>query len=143
MGYLFSIGVSFWGEFVIQTAYLHLILAFFLPPLFLNFPATPRAMARVPWYDYMLAALCFIAPLYYFLHGMDIMYDAWEVNPPTLAYLLGIIFWALVLESVRRTVGWVLFFLVLVFSVYPLFAESMPSLFFAKSFNVGKSAFQN
>ncbi|OGP52372.1 MAG: hypothetical protein A2Y79_12480 [Deltaproteobacteria bacterium RBG_13_43_22] len=132
--YLFSIGVTLWGEFVIQTAYLHLILALFLPPVFLYFPANARAKQKVPWYDYALAAVCFIAPFYYFLHGMDIMYESWEVSPPTLAYYFGIIFWALVLESVRRSVGWVLFVLVLAFSLYPLFAENMPSLFFAKSF---------
>ena len=139
IGYLFSIGVAVWGEFVMQTAYLHLLLAFFLPPVFLYFPATSRSKEKVPWYDYVLVVVSFIVPFYYFLHGLDIMYESWEVAPPTLAYYFGILFWALVLESVRRSVGWVLFIMVLVFSVYPLFAESMPSLFFAKTFSFSRT----
>jgi len=139
IGYLFSIGVAVWGEFVIQTGYLHLLLALFLPPVFLYFPATSGARNKVPWYDYVLFAVCFIVPFYYFLHGLDIMYESWEVEPPKMAYYFGIIFWALALESVRRSVGWVLFIMVLAFSVYPLFAESMPSLFFAKSFSFSRT----
>ncbi len=39
--YLFHIGVSFWGGFMVGTAYLHLILSFFLPLVFYIFPLPP------------------------------------------------------------------------------------------------------
>lgn len=132
--YLFHLGVSFWGEYVVGTAYLHLILAFFLPLVFLYFPLSPRFHGKVPWYDVACAVLCFGSALYFFLHGEDILFQGWEVEPPPTAFVLGILLWGFVLEAARRSVGWVLFLLVLLFSLYPLFAEHMPGLFSAKSF---------
>jgi TRAP transporter 4TM/12TM fusion protein len=132
--YLFHLGVSFWGEYVVGTAYLHLILAFFLPLVFLYFPLSPRFHQKVPWYDFASALLCFLSAFYFFLHGEDILFQGWEVAPPSAALALGILLWAFVLEAARRTVGGVLFLLVLLFSLYPLFAEHMPGLLSAKSF---------
>ena len=132
--YLFHLGVSFWGEYVVGTAYLHLILAFFLPLVFLYFPLSPRFFGKVPWYDFVIALLCFGSAFYFFLHGEDILFQGWEVEPPPMAFVLGILLWGFVLEAARRSVGWVLFFLVLLFSLYPLFAGHMPGLFSAKSF---------
>lgn len=136
--YLFHFGVSIWGELIVGTAYLHLILAFFLPHVFLYFPASSRFQSRFPWYDLVLAILCFVTPFYFFLHGQDILFKGWEVAPPPLAFFLGIIMWALVLEAARRAVGRALFFLVLFFSLYPLFASHMPGLFLAKSFHFSR-----
>jgi len=136
--YLFHIGVSLWGEFVVGTAYLHLILAFFLPLVFLYFPASPRFQGRIPWYDFVLASLCFGCAFYFFLHGQEILFQGWEVAPPPPAFVLGILLWAFVLEAARRAVGWVLFGLVFLFSLYPLFGEHMPGLLCAKSFGFSR-----
>jgi TRAP transporter 4TM/12TM fusion protein len=136
--YLFHLGVSLWGEYVVGTAYLHLILAFFLPLVFLYFPLSPRFHDKVPWYDFALAPLCFLSAFYFFLHGEDILFQGWEVSPPPAAWVLGILLWAFVLEAARRTVGGVLFLLVLLFSLYPLFAEHMPGLLSAKSFSFSR-----
>jgi TRAP transporter 4TM/12TM fusion protein len=136
--YLFHIGVSLWGEWVVGTAYLHLILAFFLPLVFLYFPASARSREKLPYYDLVLAILCLVSAFYFFLHGEDILYKGWEVEPPPTAFVLGILLWAFVLEAARRAVGWVLFSLVLLFSVYPLFAEIMPGFLSAKSFSFSR-----
>ena len=132
--YLFHIGVSLWGEWVVGTAYLHLILAFFLPLVFLYLPANARSREKLPYYDLVLAVLCLVSAFYFFLHGEDILFKGWEVEPPPTALVFGILLWAFVLEAARRAVGWVLFFLVLLFSIYPLFGEFMPGLLSAKSF---------
>jgi len=58
------------------------------------------------------------------------------VSPPPVAIVLGSILWALVLEAARRTVGWLLFGLVLVFSIYPLVAEHMPFIFYGPSISI-------
>jgi TRAP transporter 4TM/12TM fusion protein len=136
--YLFHFGVSIWGEYVVGTAYLHLILAFFLPQTFLYFPASSRFRGMFPWYDAVLAIACFVIPIYLFLHGQDILFEGWEVAPPPLAFCFGIVLWALVLEAARRAVGWTLFLLVLSFSLYPLFASHMPGLLLAKSFQFSR-----
>lgn len=132
--YLFHIGVSFWGGFMVGTAYLHLILSFFLPLVFLYFPAAPRYKEKVSWFDISLSLLCFGSTFYFFLKGQNILFEGWEVSPPSVPFALGIILWIIVLEAVRRVVGWVLFSLVFLFSIYPLFGEHMPGILFSKSF---------
>lgn len=133
--YLFNIGVGYWGKYVMGTGYLHLILAFFLPLVFVYFPAKPHAHDKgVPWYDALLAFLCFLGPFYYFLHSQNIVFEGWEVDPPTVAHILGITLWGVVLEAARRTMGTSFFLLSLISSLYPLFAEQMPGLLFARSF---------
>ncbi len=133
--YLFHIGVRFWGGFIVGTAYLHLILSFFLPLVFLYFPAAARFKGKVSSFDLFLALLCFSSAFYFFLQGQQILFKGWEVSPPPLAFVLGILLWGLVLEAARRIVGWVLFGLVFLFSVYPLFGEHMPGFLFTKSFS--------
>ncbi len=132
--YLFHIGVTIWGEYVVGTAYLHLVLALFLPQVFFHFPLHSGSREKLPWYDIILILLSFIAPFYFFLHGEEILFRGWEIAPPRVAFLLGIVLWAVVLEAARRAVGWLLFFLVLAFSVYPLFASHMPGLLYGQSF---------
>ncbi len=137
--YLFNIGVGFWGKYVVGTGYLHLILAFFLPLVFIYFPAKPHSHDKgVPWYDAILAFLCFFCPFYYFLHSQNIVFEGWEVDPPNIAYILGIILWIVVLEAARRTMGMVFFLLSLFASLYPLFAEHMPGLLFSRSFEFSR-----
>jgi TRAP transporter 4TM/12TM fusion protein len=132
--YLFHLGVGLWGEVVVGTGYLFLILALLLPVAFLYFPANPRLRHKLPWYDILLSILCFAIPFWFFLHAWDILLKGWEVFPPREAFIMGLILWALVLEAARRTVGRILAILVLFFSVYPLFAEFMPGLLMARSF---------
>lgn len=130
IGYLFNIGVAYWGGFVVGTSYLHLILGLFLPQVFFHFPMTADSRHKLPWYDTILIILSFAIPFYYFLNGGEILTAAWEFSPPQLPFLFGIILWGIVLEATRRTVGWLLFFIVMAFSLYPLFAEQMPGLLY-------------
>ncbi len=136
--YLFHIGVTLWGGYVVGTAYLHLILALFLPQVFFHFPLTSSSREKLPWYDVILIILSIVAPFYFFIRGEAILYEGWEISPPTAAFVLGIILWVIVLEAARRAVGWLLFGLVLVFSVYPLFAEHMPLLFYGPSYPIAR-----
>lgn len=133
--YLFHLGVSIWGGFIVGTAYLHLILSFFLPLVFLYFPAAARFKGKVSWFDLVLSLSCFIGSFYFFLNGQKILSQGWEVSPPFIPFALGVLLWILVLEAARRVVGWVLFGIVFLFSIYPLFGEFMPGILFSKSFS--------
>ena len=134
--YLFSIGVSFWGDIVIGTAYLQLIIGCFLPQTFLYFSATKKNIQKVPWYDGLFSLLSFAIPIYFFLKAQTILGMGWEVQPPLVPFIFGIVLWGLTLEATRRTVGFTLFLLVLIFSTYPLYASHMPWIFFAKSYSL-------
>ncbi len=133
--YLFHIGVSIWGGIIVGTAYLHLILSFFLPLVFLYFPAAAHFKGKVYWHDLLLSLFCFISAFYFFLSGQKILFQGWEVSPPPIPLVFGTILWVLVLEAIRRVVGQILFGIVLIFSIYPLFGEYMPGLLFSKSFS--------
>ena len=134
--YLFHIGVSFWGEYVVGTSYLHLLLALFLPQVFFWWPITPKSGSKFAWYDAILVIISFIIPFYLFLNGESILFGGWEIAPPQYIFILGLILWAVILEAARRAVGWFFFFLALVASIYPLFASELPGMLNASSFSL-------
>jgi len=136
--YIFNIGVGIWGPHVLGTAYLHLSIALFLPSGFLYFPLRKGIRSKTQWFDAALALLSFIAPFYFFLHGERILVQGWEVKPPALAVLFGVILWGLSLEISRRAGGWVLFFLVLIFSVFPLFGSHLPGFLQTKTYPLSR-----
>ena len=138
--YLFNIGVEFWGDYVVGTGYLHLILAFFMPLVFIYYPIVSKARKKpgVPWYDAVLAVVCFACAFYFFLESQAIVNEGWEVTPPPLAYALGIAFWIITLEAARRTVGWVMFSIIFVVALYPLFAGEMPGMLFGRNFDFSR-----
>ncbi len=137
--YLFHIGIAFWGQYIVGTAYYHLVLALFLPQIFLFTPMTANSPRdRLPWYDAILALVAFVVPLYYVGYSETILSEAWEAIPPLTAYILGLLLWAVVLEAGRRAVGLAFFIIVLLFSVYPLFAENLPGLLNAPSFGLAR-----
>jgi len=134
--YLFNLVL--FGKVMVGTAYFYFLLALLLPMNFLYFPASPRFKHRLPWFDILFASLCFAIPFYFFLHAWEILWEGWEASPPREAFIMGLILWGLVLEAVRRSVGWFLALLVLFFSIYPLFASHMPGLLMAKSYPLSR-----
>ncbi|HEY3067511.1 MAG TPA: TRAP transporter fused permease subunit [Methylomirabilota bacterium] len=118
-----------WALF--NEQYLGLFLALGLAPIFLATPASPRgATNRVPWYDWLLAAVSLAVGGY-----VAIFY-------PTIAYALGVLTWdkvalgalALVvaLEAVRRLAGWALMWIAAACILYVKFAWLFPGIFEAK-----------
>lgn len=115
------------GYTLLENRYLYLLLASFLPPVFLMFPAAKSARRdRVPWYDAVLFVAAFAAPCYFAWHGFRILQEAWEFRAPLQAVVVGAVLWALVLEAARRAGGLALFTLVLALSLYPVYAGHLP-----------------
>ncbi len=121
-------GDSPWTDFVItvESHYYYALLALLLPPCYLLFPPT-RGASRY-WYDLILALAAFGACGYLFINAERMLDYGWEFMAPTPAVMVSYLLWALVLEAVRRCGGWILFTLVLVVSLYPIFADSVPGL---------------
>jgi TRAP transporter 4TM/12TM fusion protein len=65
---------------------------------------------------------------------MDILTMGWEVIAPWPAKIMSLILLLLVLESSRRTGGFVFFLVCTFFASYPLFAHVMPAFLHGKSF---------
>ncbi|HSG88325.1 MAG TPA: TRAP transporter fused permease subunit [Pseudomonadales bacterium] len=112
---------------VVDTQYFYALIALLLPLVFLLFP--PVRGATGLWYDLPLAAAAAIIPAWLFLQAEQVLDEGWEFGAPPLATWMSVGLWVLMLEAVRRTAGWVLFSLVVTFSLYPLFADRIPGVF--------------
>lgn len=117
----------FVGVVFIDNRYLFLLTAALLPLVFLSYPAGAFARSdRVPWYDWLLAALSAGLPVWFAVQADKILSSGWEYGAPPLAIGLSAAFWIVILEGLRRTGGLVITLIVLVFSLYPTFADRMP-----------------
>jgi TRAP transporter 4TM/12TM fusion protein len=117
----------FAGVVLLENRYLYLLLALFFSLTFLVFPATrtsPRD--RVPWYDVLLFLGAVLAPCYFAWHGLRILEEAWDFRGPATAVAVGAVLWLLVLEAARRAGGTALFVLLVVLSLYPVYAGHLP-----------------
>ena len=119
---------SFLGVMV-GDAYYYLLIALFLPLLFLISPIKKNLIhQKVPWYDLLFALLSFIGPVYLFLNAYKIIQDGWEIVPPIQTYVLGLVLMIMVLEAARRAGGLSFALICLFFTTYALYAQHMPGL---------------
>ncbi len=119
----------FAGITLLENQYLYVLAGAFLALTFVCYPAGPTLMARpIPWYDWLLAALSFVICCYFAWTGKLNLSQGWEYGAPTYARWMCVVLWVVVLEALRRTGGAILAGIVLVVSLYPVVAESVPGL---------------
>ena len=99
-------------------------VAFVLALVFLLFPAASRFRNRLMPWDVILA-IAAIATIAYALSGGD---DFWDRNtlPNDVDRAFGLVFVLLVLEACRRTTGWVMTGVVLMFVAYAFAGPYLP-----------------
>ncbi len=115
------------GVVVLENRYLYALAGLFLAVTFCVFPATKRAAAKgAPWYDLLLALLGIAAAGYFIWTGEQSLRSGWEYGAPPPAQIMSYLLWLLILEATRRTGGLVIFGIVLVFSLYPVFNDLLP-----------------
>lgn len=90
----------------------------------LAFPATKHQRHRVPWFDWALAFLALFPILYMLWDFEEFVYRA--VTSTSLDVIMGLILIALILEAVRRTAGWILSVIVLLFFMYAYAGNYLP-----------------
>jgi len=132
IGILVAIYQLFHMDFLgvlVGDAYYYLLIALFLPLLFLISPMKKgRIQHKVPWYDLVFALLSFIGPMYLYINALKIVQEGWEIIPPIQTYVLGLILMIMVLEAARRAGGISFALICLFFTTYALYAEHMPGL---------------
>jgi TRAP transporter 4TM/12TM fusion protein len=116
----------FVGITLLENRYLYLLLGVFLSMAFLVFPAHARDSAQVPWYDAILFMASLVCGVFFAWNAEDIIMQAWEFNAPDHAVYLGIVLWLLLIEAARRTAGFIFMTIIVVFSMYPVFAGQLP-----------------
>lgn len=119
----------FMGIVILNNSYLYLLIGVFLSLVFLVFPATKRSRDRIQWYDYLLFLAVVIIFGYYFATGNRSIQEGWEFDSPTLPVVLAFFAWLLIMEAVRRTSGTAILIIFGVLSLYPIYADRMPSIF--------------
>lgn len=123
---IFNLGF-FIGEVMQDARYLYIYTGLILSMVFICFPATRRsAVDRVAGYDMVIIAVIAAVFSYYTWNAERIIFEAWEYAAPNLGIWLALTTWLIVLEAGRRTGGWPIFVIVLVCSLYPLYADRMP-----------------
>jgi TRAP transporter 4TM/12TM fusion protein len=125
LGWAADLYRSAFGLAFTTQQFLAAILALALPVLFLSFRALPRLRPeRVPWYDWMLAVLSFAAASYVAVEHTVL--SELQSERPLDGMIVASVLVVVVLEGLRRTTGWALFLIVVVFLAYTQVADLMP-----------------
>ena len=139
--FLIGLGVTILQIFFVVSMftnfYLYLLLAMFLPPVFMFYGVNRNATkGSVPWYDIILAVTTFAIFIYLMMSAFEITNRGWAFGAPTRFNILCFIIVPISLEAVRRLGGNVLCAFSAFFAAYPLFAEDMPGLLAGASFSL-------
>ncbi len=121
---LFNIRLG--GFSFLEGMYLYLLAGLFLSLTFITFRAWGPPSPTVPWYDWVLAGITLGVAGFFTWTANESLDSGWEYAAPDQAVWMSIVFYALILEGTRRAGGLVLFGIVLLFSLYPTFAEHVP-----------------
>ena len=143
---IFGLGNRLGTYVPLETEYFYAMLGLLLPLVFLLYQPWKGVgpMERVPWYDILLALVTVGISIYFVLHGNQILLDGWEYVPITsdslvlfgyelmpekLPAYFAFIMWAIVLEAARRAGGLPIFFICVLLSIYPVYANYFPGVF--------------
>ena len=113
------------GIIIFKEQFLALIFTVGLVALFMAVPARPAdGGARIPWYDWILAALTLVVGGFVVFHYPVIRDDLGLLTPERQG--LGVVAVLLVMEATRRVAGWALVVLALALMVYAKFSDLFP-----------------
>jgi TRAP transporter 4TM/12TM fusion protein len=109
-------------------------ILFLLPMAFILFPASKRSTSNtVPFYDWLLAFLALLPPLYLMINNDSLSMRLQFVDPLTqMQMLLGALNIILLLEAIRRAVVPAMTILIGVFILYLYGAPYLPGVFYCK-----------
>ena len=91
---------------------------------FLLFPAARRYRHSFKWWDLVLIAAS-IGTIWYLIQGGDELTDR-SMLPEQTDIIVGLVFIALVLEVTRRTTGWIMPFVAVLFLIYAMVGPYLP-----------------
>lgn len=127
--HIFNLGY-YTGFTMFNVQYIYALLCLMLPMVFIAIPATfGWRKGKVPWYDWLLAVASIGCCVYFMANSVQAVHEGWEFAAPQAAVYASYVMWILALEAVRRCGGWPIFAVVLVMSVFPLFAHMLPDSF--------------
>ena len=121
---------------VTTTTLRYVHVGFTLLLVFLLFPATKRLRHRFSAID-LACALAGVATVVYALAGGDNFLDR-STAPNTVDNVMGVMLVLLVLEAARRSTGWVMPLVCVIFIVYAMIGPALPAPWTHKGYDVGR-----
>src|SRR4030042_1572525 len=103
---------------------------------FLLFPMLPRFRHRIMWWD-VIAAFLGVVIIAYMIHEGDDFGDR-ATAPLLLDQILGVALIVLILEAARRTSGWVMPFVVVMFIVYAMVGPYLPEPWTHRGYDISR-----
>ncbi len=126
INHIFNLGF-FMNVRLLEIHYLYVMLLLTLPLVYLVFPcSSTNPLGATRWWDYFLALLALITCAFFVYYGRSVVNKGWDFSAPTHAVIASFSFWFLLLVAARRTGGWMLFAVILLFSIYPMVAGYAP-----------------
>lgn len=120
---------SYFEIYLMPAQFNAIFLAAVLTVLFLVVPPSKHAKrGQVPWYDVALILASLASCLYVAVNALEISSTARLVASP-LEIGLGLVLMAIILEAVRRSLGWSLVAIGLFFFIYIKFGDLFPGMF--------------
>lgn len=127
ISYILSIHQYFSIVFM-KEQYIGAFLALILTCVYMGVPANRKASrTKIPWYDWILAAGGATVGLYIAINYKVIVNTFGVISP--LRVSLSVLAIILILEALRRFIGWSLVIVVIVFLIYAFVAPFMPGPF--------------
>ena len=117
-----------------QLRAIHVGLVLFLS--FLMFPIAKRFRHRIMWWDVILALLSVII-IVYMLYGGDDFTDR-AVTPTLWDQILGVALIVLVLEAARRTSGWIMPMVCVLFVIYAMAGPWLPAPWTHRGYDIAR-----
>lgn len=99
-------------------------VAFVMSLSFLMFPVSKRFRHRIMWWDWIVALLAIAVAVYLIVGGDDFTDRNTRPNPWDIVFGVALIL--MVLEGMRRTIGWILPFISICFLAYAILGEYLP-----------------
>lgn len=103
---------------------------------FLIFPVSKRFRHRIMWWDWLVSLLAIAIVVYLIMGGDDFtdrntMPNAWDI-------FFGVALILLVLEAMRRTIGWILPVISICFLLYAFLGAYLPHPWTHKGYDIGR-----
>ena len=114
--------------------YVHVAFVLFL--VFLLYPATRKRRNRFSWVD-LICAIVGVATTVYALAGGDDFLDR-STAPNTIDMILGVALTVLVLEAARRSTGWIMPFICILFIVYAMAGPHLPPPWTHRGYDIAR-----
>jgi TRAP transporter 4TM/12TM fusion protein len=116
------------GLVLYTEQYLSIMLTMALPLVYLAVPAGKerRRTSHVPWFDWLAAVAGFVAAVYITIR-YPILAELTTMRPAD-GIIVGAVMFVLLIEGLRRTVGWVLPILVIFFFLLALVGHHIPGM---------------